>query len=80
RFDQLKVPSQSRDDEAIQLFVYAQSREPVKRLDRHGALRAPRDDKSLKAEGRWYKSFRVSAPPRFRDLPWLVTNQTYSPF
>ena len=27
-------------------------------LDRHGALRTPRDDKSLKAEGRWYYATR----------------------
>jgi hypothetical protein len=33
-----------RDDEVIQPFDSAQGREPVERLDRHGALRAPRDD------------------------------------
>jgi hypothetical protein len=30
----------SRRDEAVQPFDYAQGREPVERLDRHGAERA----------------------------------------
>ena len=39
------------DDEAIHLWSCAQSREPVERLDRHGPLSGPRDDKGLNASG-----------------------------
>jgi hypothetical protein len=36
---------EARRAEAIPPFDSAQDREPVERLDRHGALRAPRDDR-----------------------------------
>ncbi len=38
-----------RDDEVIHRLSCAQSREPVERLDRHGPLSGPRDNKGLKA-------------------------------
>jgi len=60
------IASLAQRDAAIQPFDFAQGREPVERLDHHGALRAPRDDKVGKHGYRmiefalvWFVSFVV---------------------